>query len=88
MNDKKLGVTYEEYEVERIETRGFLEELDKKMKGLIEEADIMYAELSENKTDKLFIDYVLTSQNVLKLQDMKLRKLEKLKEMENNIVFN
>jgi len=80
-------VTFEEYEEKRATTLEFFKELDVKIEELHKESDKIYKELQENKTDKLFIDYILASNSVSKLQDTKINMLKILEAMKNNIEF-
>lgn len=85
--DEMMKVTYEEYEEKRIKTMNFFKEVDARIAELHKETNATFEELQKGSTDKLFIDYVLSSDSIIKLQDIKIGMLKILKEMENNIEF-
>lgn len=87
--EEMMNVTFEEYEEKRNKTMEFFKEVDAKIKELQEDVDIAFARLQKQKesSDKLFIDYILASNSITKLQDIKISMLKILKEMENNIEF-
>ena len=62
----------------REELEGFNKAYDKKIEELETKSKKLYEKLQIEFTDEDFIDYVLTTNSLSKLQDIKIGKLERL----------